>query len=57
MEALNIASNFTKYYIGVHSGRRLTWQSNLGTAELRCMFEGGRKELIVHTYQVKYNEI
>lgn len=44
--------HFTQYYTHAHSGRRLTWQTNLGTAELRCVFEKGRKELVVHTYQM-----
>jgi len=43
---------FSSYYTHAHSGRRLTWQTNLGTAELRCVFEKSRKELVVHTYQM-----
>jgi cullin 3 len=36
----------------VYNGRRLTWQTNLGTAELRCKFHKGRKELVVPTFQM-----
>jgi cullin 3 len=50
--ASQACDNFTAYYTHVHSGRRLTWQTNLGTAELRCVFEKGRKELVVQTYQM-----
>jgi len=30
----------------------LTWQTNLGTAEVRATFEKGKKELLLHTYQM-----
>jgi cullin 3 len=44
---------FTNFYTHLHSGRRLAWQTSLGTAELRCKFaEGKVHELLVHTYQV-----
>ena len=29
---------FTDYYVASHSGRKLTWQTNMGTAELRADF-------------------
>lgn len=51
-QADQVARIFTNYYLNVHNGRRLTWQTNLGTAELRCKFDKGRKELVVHTYQM-----
>lgn len=36
-----------------HSGRKLTWQTNMGTVDLRATFGNGRKhELNVSTYQV-----
>jgi len=44
--------HFMRYYTNLHSGRKLTWQTSLGQAELRCQFEKGRKELVVHTYQM-----
>jgi len=43
---------FTGFYLQKHSGRRLTWQTNLGTAEVRATFEKGKKEFLLHTYQM-----
>jgi cullin 3 len=51
-EAKGAIEHFQRFYTTIHSGRRLAWQSNLGSAELRCQFDGGKKELIVHTYQM-----
>jgi len=50
--AQQLAEEFVTFYIHKHSGRRLTWQSNLGTAEVRATFEKGRKDLLLHTYQM-----
>eukprot|EP00879_Flechtneria_rotunda_P001881 GHRR01002052.1.p1 GENE.GHRR01002052.1~~GHRR01002052.1.p1 ORF type:complete len:737 (+),score=264.98 GHRR01002052.1:271-2481(+) len=45
---------FKKYYTDTHSGRRLSWQTNMGTADLKAMFQGGKEkhELTVSTYQM-----
>jgi len=43
---------FEKYYLSNHSGRRLTWQTNMGTAELRAQFGSKKHELNVSTYQM-----
>jgi len=44
---------FRTFYLETHSGRRLTWQTNMGTADLRADFGGGnRHELNVSTYQM-----
>jgi len=51
-EAKLACDAFTRFYIAQHSGRKLTWHTSLGQAELRCIFDGGRKELVVHTYQM-----
>jgi len=51
-EASQQCQHFTLYYTNLHSGRRLTWQTSLGTAELRCQFAKGFKYLVVHTYQM-----
>lgn len=51
-EAREACDNFRKFYSSVHSGRTLTWNTSLGQADLRCNFETGRKELVVHTYQM-----
>jgi len=51
-QASALAEHFMHYYTNMHSGRKLTWQTSLGSAELRCQFEKSRKELVVHTYQM-----
>ena len=43
---------FKAFYLSKHTGRRLTWQTNMGTADLRADFEGRKYELNVSTYQV-----
>ena len=44
---------FKAFYLSKHTGRRLTWQTNMGTADLRADFEGRKYELNVSTYQVR----
>lgn len=44
---------FKEFYLGAHSGRRLTWQPNMGTADLKVDFGDGRRhELNVSTFQM-----
>lgn len=43
---------FRNFYLGAHSGRRLTWQTNMGTADLRVDFGAKRHEVNVSTYQM-----
>lgn len=43
---------FSKFYLSDHSGRRLTYQTNMGTAELRAQFNPKRHELSCSTYQM-----
>eukprot|EP00456_Euglypha_rotunda_P082067 TRINITY_DN8050_c0_g1_i1.p1 TRINITY_DN8050_c0_g1~~TRINITY_DN8050_c0_g1_i1.p1 ORF type:complete len:269 (+),score=39.60 TRINITY_DN8050_c0_g1_i1:221-1027(+) len=50
--ATQLADEFVAYYIHKHSGRKLAWQTNLGTAEVRANFDKGKKDLLVHTYQM-----
>jgi cullin 3 len=33
---------FRQFYLGAHSGRRLTWQTNMGTADLKATFNNGK---------------
>jgi Cullin family len=40
------------YYLKAHSGRKLTWQTNMGSADLKAVFGSKRHELNVSTYQV-----
>ncbi|KAJ3695615.1 hypothetical protein LUZ60_000992 [Juncus effusus] len=35
-EILVICERFKSYYLGTHNGRRLTWQTNMGTADLKA---------------------
>ena len=50
-----IRQGFEKFYLDKHSGRQLTWQANMGTADLRAYFpemKGTKKtrEINVSTY-------
>lgn len=54
-EIEKIRRGFEKFYLDKHSGRRLTWLANMGSADLRAHFEemkGNKKvrELNVSTY-------
>ncbi|KAJ4756829.1 Cullin family protein [Rhynchospora pubera] len=52
-EILTVCEKFRTYYLGTHSGRRLTWQTNMGTADIKATFGKGHKhELNVSTYQM-----
>ncbi|KAI8820589.1 ubiquitin-protein ligase, cullin 4 [Fimicolochytrium jonesii] len=42
---------FLEFYESKHKGRRLTWQSLLGSGILRCEFKKGKKELSVSLFQ------
>ncbi|XP_059670320.1 cullin-3A-like [Cornus florida] len=53
LEILGVCDKFRQYYLGTHTGRRLTWQTNMGTADLKATFGKGQKhELNVSTYQM-----
>lgn len=43
---------FQSFYNKHHSGRRLYWQLNLGSADIKANFSGKRHELTVPTYQM-----
>ena len=45
--------HFSKFYLNEHTGRKLSWQTSAGQAELRATFGNGRRhELCVSTYQM-----
>jgi cullin 3 len=44
--------HFSKFYLNEHTGRKLSWQTTAGAAELRVTFSGRRHELCVSTYQM-----
>eukprot|EP01127_Copromyxa_protea_P005350 TRINITY_DN15293_c0_g1_i1.p1 TRINITY_DN15293_c0_g1~~TRINITY_DN15293_c0_g1_i1.p1 ORF type:complete len:736 (-),score=141.66 TRINITY_DN15293_c0_g1_i1:66-2273(-) len=52
VEINRCCEEFKKYYLGKHNGRRLTWQINMGTGELRAFFGKKRHELNVSTFQI-----
>jgi cullin 3 len=57
-ELLPVCDRFKQFYLAAHSGRRLTWQCNMGTADMKAEFGGfdgrpiERHELNVSTYQM-----
>lgn len=52
-EILGVCEKFKAYYLGTHTGRRLSWQTNMGSADLKATFGKGQKhELNVSTYQM-----
>jgi cullin 3 len=51
-ELLNCCEVFKKYYLSNHNGRRLTWQTNMGTGDLKAFFGSRKHELSVSTYQL-----
>ncbi|PKK73726.1 hypothetical protein GLOIN_2v1772921 [Rhizophagus irregularis DAOM 181602=DAOM 197198] len=51
-ELTKACGTFQNFYLGRHSGRRLTWQSNMGTADIRGSFKARKHELNVSTYQM-----
>ena len=51
----HIKLGFEKFYLDKHSGRQLTWQANMGTADIRAYFAESKgkiktRELNVSTY-------
>ncbi|KAK1423075.1 hypothetical protein QVD17_18369 [Tagetes erecta] len=52
-ELTSLCDKFRSYYLGTHSGRRLSWQTSMGTADIKVRFVNGqRHELNVSTYQM-----
>jgi len=51
-EAKKATDEFATFYKTRNSGRRLTWQTQSGTAEVLCHFKHGNKLLAVQTYQM-----
>jgi len=43
---------FKDFYLGTHTGRQLSWQSNMGSADLKAHFKKKRCELNVSTFQM-----
>lgn len=51
-EILEQCDKFKTFYLSKHTGRRLSWQTNMGTADLRATFASSKHELNVSTYQM-----
>eukprot|EP00897_Mesotaenium_endlicherianum_P006218 jgi/Mesen1/5624/ME000282S04776 len=51
-EILSLCERFKQHYLSTHTGRRLTWQTNMGSADLKANFENRKYELNVSTYQM-----
>jgi len=49
-EILKCCEVFKKFYLSNHNGRRISWQTNMGSAELKAQFS--KKQLNVSTYQM-----
>ncbi|KAF7731434.1 Cullin-3 [Apophysomyces ossiformis] len=47
---LRACQSFEHFYYARHSGRRLTWQLQMGTADIRAQFDKGKHMLNVSTY-------
>ena len=43
------ARSFEMYYLAKHTGRRLTWQPSMGTADVRVQFKSRKHDLTVST--------
>ncbi|KAI8086346.1 Cullin [Halteromyces radiatus] len=46
----NACLAFEKFYFSRHSGRRLTWQAQMGTADIKAQFKSSKHILNVSTY-------
>ncbi|VAH53359.1 unnamed protein product [Triticum turgidum subsp. durum] len=51
-EILGVSEQFRAHYLGTHNGRRLTWQTNMGNADIKATFGERKHELNVSTYQM-----
>lgn len=51
-EIVHCCDTFKKFYLGEHSGRKLTWQTNMGTVDLKANYSNRTRELTVSTYQM-----
>eukprot|EP00884_Botryococcus_braunii_P000722 jgi/Botrbrau1/10650/Bobra.53_2s0008.1 len=51
-EVEHCRAEFTKFYLSTHSGRKLSWQTHMGSADLRATFGKEKHELNVSTHQM-----
>jgi len=51
-ELSNCCEVFKKFYLDVNQGRRLTWQTNMGTGDVKGYYAARNHEFNVSTYQI-----
>lgn len=51
-EIQDCCNRFETFYLAKHTGRRLTWQPNHGSADVKAIMDESRHELNVSTYQM-----
>jgi cullin 3 len=49
-QILRCCEVFKEHYLKQHSGRRLTWQANMGSADVKAIFGSRKYEMNVSTY-------
>ncbi|KAJ7650303.1 Cullin-domain-containing protein [Roridomyces roridus] len=50
LELIQASKSFEQFYLSQHSGRRLTWQPSLGSADVRVAFKTKKHDLNVATF-------
>lgn len=51
-ELISCCEQFKEFYNTAHSGRKLAWQTNMGTAEIRATFGTKKHEISCSTHQM-----
>ncbi|KAH9849716.1 Cullin-domain-containing protein [Lenzites betulinus] len=49
-QLIDVSKSFERFYLSRHSGRRLTWQPSLGSADVRVKFKSKKHDLNVSTF-------
>eukprot|EP01025_Chloroclados_australasicus_P021030 TRINITY_DN2207_c1_g1_i3.p1 TRINITY_DN2207_c1_g1~~TRINITY_DN2207_c1_g1_i3.p1 ORF type:complete len:736 (-),score=66.03 TRINITY_DN2207_c1_g1_i3:498-2705(-) len=52
LELAQCKDEFEKFYASAYSGRKLSWQTNMGSADIKAWFGSKTHELNVSTYQL-----
>merc|ERR1719221_1108794 len=52
LEIQDCCNRFETFYLAKHTGRRLSWQPNHGSADIKTILPKSRHELNVSTYQM-----
>jgi cullin 3 len=47
---IETSKSFERFYLGKHTGRRLTWQPSLGNADVRVAFKARTHDINVSTF-------